>query len=77
MEKSKVNLSVVLEDATKLSLLLELLRHLDFVRVEDVTPIAETDPPASSDFHKLAGIWADRDIDANELRRQAWGGRGV
>ena len=28
-------------------------------------------------FEEFVGIWKDKDIDANTLRKKAWGGRGV
>lgn len=78
METTKVNSSVTLNDASKLSLLLELLQHLDLLRVDEVTPAISAVPaPNVSSFHSLSGIWADRDVDAAELRRKAWGCRGA
>ena len=84
VDSTKVNLALTLTDAAKLPMLLELLRHIDFVETAEAEPVAASTPtavaeeaPAVSAFHALAGIWAGRDITAEQLRQQAWGGRMV
>ena len=66
-------------DQSKLDLVMELLSHFDLVRAEriKVRPVAamETAPvPAGTeaDFWALAGIWKDRDIDLEKMRRESF-----
>ena len=87
VDSTKVNLALTLTDAAKLPMLLELLRHIDFVETAEASAPAQVgketpaeaaeETPAASAFHALAGIWAGRDITAEQLRQQAWGGRMV
>lgn len=65
---------VRIRDERKAELLLELLASLDFVDVVESSFDAqdadgETD---DADFFALAGIWEERRIDADSIRRQAW-----
>ncbi len=48
---------------------MQLLKQLDFVEVEKVT---KKKASAKYDFFSSAGLWADREVNAKELRRQAW-----
>lgn len=65
---------VEVSDKAKARLLVELLSSMDFV--ESVT----TSPPKSVrkqmskpvDFFALAGIWADREVDIDSIRRKTW-----
>jgi hypothetical protein len=62
-------------DKDKLEALLHFLKSWD-VEVE-VTPDDIIEPESKSDykpFSKTLGMWKDRDIDARQLRREAWGG---
>jgi hypothetical protein len=72
-------ITIQVRSRVKARWLAELLRSLDFVEsVETVQNGAETDDAAiTSDdreqqFLDLAGVWADRDITLQSLRRQAW-----
>ena len=67
---TKVHLAVTLADAGKLPLLLDLLRHLDFVVVDEVEQKAAD--ASTSAFHSIAGIWADREIDLQKIREEAF-----
>ncbi len=58
-----------IKDSSKLSFLLQLIRQLDFVEVEKVK---KKKIAAKYDFFSSAGLWANREIDAEELRKQAW-----
>ncbi len=77
---ANIQLALTLTDANKLPLLLEMLRHLDFVRgaeAEVNAPASATHVPAATAFDDLKGIWAGRDLTADQLRQQAWGGRAA
>lgn len=76
---TQVKLALKLTDAARLPMLLEILRHFDFIETAEAEQVegAEQVVDKASAFHALAGIWAERDITAEELRQQAWGGRGV
>lgn len=48
---------------------MQLIRQLDFVEIEKVKKKKTT---SKYDFFASAGLWANRDVDAKELRKQAW-----
>ena len=57
----------------KVSLLLELLRSLDFVESVEVGSSSSNQATSTDDdFFALAGIWQDREIDLATLRQSAW-----
>ncbi len=58
-----------IKDSSKLSFLMQLIKLLDFVEVEEVK---KKKTSAKYDFFKSAGLWANRNINANELRQKAW-----
>ena len=58
-----------IKDSSKLSFLMQLIKQLDFVEVEEVK---KKNASAKYDFFGSAGLWADRKINPNELRKQAW-----
>ena len=58
-----------LKDSSKLSFLIQLINQLDFVEVEKVN---KKKASTKYDFFNSAGLWANRDINAKELRKQAW-----
>lgn len=68
-------------DTTKAQLLSELLRAMDFVTQVDVqvdnSETTAVTPPTTTidetaDFSALFGIWAERDIDIDTIRQNAW-----
>jgi len=59
-----------IKDSSKLSFLLQLIKQLDFVEVEEVK---RKKIVAQYDFFSSAGLWANRELNAKELRKQAWG----
>lgn len=63
------------ENEAALRKLGELLRTLNF-EVEQVEekPVSVSEP-FEPDFMSLAGLWKDRDITQEELRKAAWGNR--
>jgi hypothetical protein len=58
-----------IKDSSKLSFLMQLIDQLDFVEVEKVKKKKSS---ARYDFFISAGLWANRKVDAKELRKQAW-----
>lgn len=65
---------VEVSDKAKARLLVELLSSMDFV--ESVTTShqksARKQMSKPVDFFSLAGIWADREVDIDSIRRKAW-----
>ncbi len=62
---------LTLKDASKRSFLLELLTRLDFIELKTVDSQKEQ-RIVDYDFFKSAGLFSGRDIDADQLRKQAW-----
>lgn len=58
-----------IKDSSKLSLLLDLINQLDFVEVEKIKKDKNS---SDHNFFSSAGLWSGRDVNANELRKQAW-----
>ena len=58
-----------IKDSSKLSFLMQLIKQFDFVEIEKVKKKRDS---ANYDFFSSAGLWANREIDAKELRKQAW-----
>lgn len=58
-----------IKDSSKLSFLLQLIKQLDFV---EVARVRKKKTPAKYDFFSSAGLWANREVDPIELRKQAW-----
>ena len=65
MEKLILNI----KDSSKLSFFMQLIKQFDFVEVEE---IKKKKIDSKHDFFNSAGLWANRDIDAKELRKRAW-----
>lgn len=62
----KITLSI--KDDNKVSFLLELLKQFDFIEIHTIRQKKED----SYNFFASAGLWKDRDINAEQLRKQAW-----
>ena len=58
-----------IKDSSKLSFLMQLIRQLDFVEVEQVK---DKKTSTKNDFFSSAGLWKNRKVNALELREQAW-----
>lgn len=58
-----------IKDSSKLSFLIQLIKQLDFVEVEKVK---KKKIDTKNDFFSSAGLWANRNVNAKELRKQAW-----
>lgn len=55
--------------------LVELLSALSFVRSVEVSERRETKrqlQKTSGDFFAMAGLWANRDVTIESIRKQAW-----
>lgn len=64
---------IELKDLSKRTFFLELLSQLDFIdfkirEEEEEEPVTEKD----YDFFQSAGLFANREINANQLRKEAW-----
>lgn len=58
-----------IKDNSKLSFFLQLIKQFDFVEVERVR---EKKANGKYDFFSSAGLWANREMDAKDLRKQSW-----
>jgi DNA polymerase IIIc chi subunit len=58
-----------IKDSSKLSFLIQLIKQFDFV---EVAKVKQKKAAAKYDFFRSAGLWADREVNAQELRKQAW-----
>ncbi len=59
---------LTIKDGSKRNFFLELLKQFDFIEVQT----AKEKKADQYDFFASAGLWKNRDIDANQLREQAW-----
>ena len=59
------------KDKTKEYLVLELLKELPFIEIKE----SSFDKNEILEFRKLYGIWKDRDLSKNDLRKKAWDSR--
>jgi hypothetical protein len=64
-------------NALQRGVLLQLLQswNIEAETLPAATPVEAKKPAATNDdpLARIRGMWADRDIDAKELRKQAWG----
>ena len=64
------NILISINDNQKAKVLIDFLRNLSFVKIEELN---ENKPQKrNTDLFSIAGIWADRNLTANELRQSAW-----
>jgi hypothetical protein len=56
----------------KLNFFMELIKQLDFIEIQKVVKKDTKKNAGEYDFFDSAGLWKDRDIDAQQLRDQAW-----
>ena len=71
---------VQVKDKHKAKMLLELLTSLDFVNIVKNNLQEDKDHQPGvrkrkTDFFSFAGLWANRDINIQSIRRQAWPGQ--
>ncbi len=60
-----------IKDNSKLDFFLKLLKQLDFVEVEQ-SSFKKKPTTKNYDFFASAGLWKNKDINADELRKNAW-----
>ena len=58
------------KDHSKLPFLMEFLELFKFIEVQQKT--SKKSKADQYNFFESAGIWKDRDVNANQLREQAW-----
>ncbi|MBI5325453.1 MAG: hypothetical protein HZB41_09320 [Ignavibacteriae bacterium] len=63
------NLYITVKDSSKTGFLIDLLNKLEFVEIDRRVKKRKN---GKHDIFKSAGIWKGRNIDAEELRKQAW-----
>lgn len=61
-------ITLTIKDDKKLSFLIELLKQFDFVEIKK----SDREPDKKYNFFASAGLWKHRDINARQLRDQAW-----
>ena len=64
------DIHIKVTDTSKVDLLIRLLREFDFVEIVSVSKHEKK--PGEESILDSAGIWKDRDVDAEELRKRAW-----
>jgi hypothetical protein len=75
-----MELILKIDNLSDFNILHPLLKRLGISFREKVkTPDLVNDLPITMsekpDFMALAGIWKDKNLDADQLRKEAWGGR--
>ncbi|MDU9047239.1 MAG: hypothetical protein Q3M30_00200 [Candidatus Electrothrix sp. Rat3] len=63
---------VQVRDKEKAKMLLDLLTALDFVDSVQAGQSETSEQDTPEDFFSLAGIWQDRDITQETIRKEAW-----
>ncbi len=58
-----------IKDRSKLSFLKQFLKQFDFVEIEKIVKKKKS---TDYDFFNSAGLWENRKVNADELRKQAW-----
>ena len=61
-------ITLTIKDDKKFGFLMKLLEEFDFIEIQQ----SDQKLDESYDFFSSAGMWKGRDIDARELREQAW-----
>ena len=62
---------IELKDQSKRQFFLELLAQFNFIELK-ADQEKSKEQEQSYDFFQSAGLFANRNIDANQLRKQAW-----
>ena len=61
-------ITLTIKDDKKVNFLMELLKQFDFIEINKSGQKKDED----YNFFASAGLWKNREIDADKLRRQAW-----
>jgi hypothetical protein len=59
-----------INDDSKLSFVIKLLKQFDFVDIK--SSLTRVTKDNNHNIFDSAGIWEDREIDSNDLRKLAW-----
>jgi hypothetical protein len=53
---------------------LNFIGTLDYIDIKsnDTTKLSNDKQPKQNKFNEFAGMWQDRDIDINSIRKEAW-----
>ena len=65
------SLHIKIHDPKKTEIILDLLRELPFVEIEEETNITP-DKKSGYSLEGIFGIWKDRDITLDHIRKSAW-----
>ena len=68
-------ITIRIKDKSKGKALLNFLKTLEFVEnisSEELPLAGDTNANKDEEFLSLAGLWADRDVTLDSIRRQAW-----
>ena len=60
--------TLTIKDDKKVNFLMELLKQFDFIEIKKSGQKQDKD----YNFFASAGMWKNRELDAEQLRRQAW-----
>lgn len=61
-------ITLTIKDDNKVNFLMELLKQFDFIEINKSGEKKDDD----YNFFASAGLWKNREIDAEQLRRKAW-----
>jgi len=61
-------ITLTIKDDKKINFLLELLKQFDFIEIQNSGQKLND----NYDLFASAGLWKDRNINAEQLRNQAW-----
>ena len=61
-------ITLTVKDDNKVSFLLELLKQFEFIEIQK----SEKKQKKDYNFFASAGLWKGREIDARQLRKDAW-----
>lgn len=64
-------LLLTIKDNSKLTFLLELLRQLDFIEVQNLS-LDKKNQDTNYSLFDSAGLWKKRDVNAKQLREESW-----
>ncbi|MBU2623631.1 MAG: hypothetical protein KKD92_15075 [Proteobacteria bacterium] len=64
-------LQINIKDDKKVYIVLDLLKELPFVEIEDC-PVKATDRKGKGSLTDLFGIWEHKKITLNNIREKAW-----
>ena len=65
------SLHIKIHDPKKTEIIIDLLRELPFVEIEEETNINPEEKSGYS-LEGIFGIWEDRDITLDQIRKSAW-----